>query len=91
MAPEQLLGLPTDGRCDLWAAGVILYELLTGCGPFVAETPVTVMHKVLHVDPAAPSSIVASLPPAFDASSRAHWRKSRTSATRARATSLAPW
>jgi hypothetical protein len=49
------------------------------------------MHKVLHVDPAAPSSIVASLPPAFDASSRAHWRKSRTSATRARATSLAPW
>jgi len=67
IAPEQLLGLPTDGRCDLWAAGVILYELLTGHGPFVAETSVTVMHKVLHVDPAAPSSMVASLPSAFDA------------------------
>ncbi|EXI82238.1 MAG: Serine/threonine-protein kinase PknB [Candidatus Accumulibacter appositus] len=67
IAPEQLLGLPTDGRCDLWAAGVILYELLTGRGPFVAETPVAVMHQVLHVDPAPPSSVIASLPPAFDA------------------------
>ncbi len=67
IAPEQLLGLPTDGRCDLWAAGVILYELLTGRGPFVAETPVAVMHRVMHVEAAAPSSVVASLPPAFDA------------------------
>jgi len=67
IAPEQLLGLPTDGRCDLWAAGVILYELLTGRGPFVAETPVAVMHQVMHVEPAPPSSVVATLPPAFDA------------------------
>ena len=58
ISPEQLLGLPADGRCDLWAAGVILYELLTGCGPFVAETPVAVIHNVMRVEPAPPSSIV---------------------------------
>ena len=67
ISPEQLLGLPADGRCDLWAAGVILYELLTGCGPFVAETPVAVIHNVMRVEPAPPSSIVPALPAAFDA------------------------
>ena len=67
ISPEQLLGLPADGRSDLWAAGVILYELLTGRGPFVAETPVAVMHNVLHADPAPLSAIVPSMPAVFDA------------------------
>ncbi|WP_313954178.1 serine/threonine-protein kinase [Accumulibacter sp.] len=66
ISPEQLLGLPIDGRADLWAAGVILYELLTGHAPFVAETPVAVMHNVLHLDPAPPSSIVPDVPAVFD-------------------------
>ena len=67
MAPEQLMGLPADGRADLWAAGVILYEMLTGRGPFLAETPAAVMHNVMQAEPALPSSIVASVPPVFDA------------------------
>jgi serine/threonine protein kinase len=67
MAPEQLAGLPADGRADLWAAGVILYEMLTGRGPFVAETPAAVMHNVMQAEPALPSSIVPSVPPVFDA------------------------
>lgn len=66
IAPEQLLGLAADGRADLWSAGVILYELLTGRGPFVAETPATVMHHVLHVDPAPPSTLATDVPPVFD-------------------------
>jgi serine/threonine protein kinase len=66
MSPEQLMGLTADGRADLWSSGVILYELLTGVSPFLAETPATVMHKVLQKEPAPPSSLVAGLPPGFD-------------------------
>lgn len=66
ISPEQLLGLPADHRADLWSAGVILYEMLTGHGPFLAETPVAVMHKVMNVEPVPPSAIVPSLPPVFD-------------------------
>jgi serine/threonine protein kinase len=66
MSPEQLMGLPADGRADLWSSGVILYELLTGISPFLAETPATVMHNVLQRDPAKPSSLNPALPPGFD-------------------------
>src|SRR5687768_7726069 len=67
MSPEQLMGLPADGRADLWSAGVILYELLTGVSPFLAETPAAVMHKVLQADPERPSVLASGLPPGFDA------------------------
>ena len=67
MSPEQLMGLVADGRADLWASGVILYELLTGASPFLAETPATVMHKVLQSQPPAPSSVNTALPAGFDA------------------------
>jgi len=66
IAPEQLAGQTADGRADLWGAGVILYELLTGEAPFTADTPISVMYNVMHVDPAPPSSIVPALPAAFD-------------------------
>ncbi|HMV05293.1 MAG TPA: serine/threonine-protein kinase [Accumulibacter sp.] len=66
IAPEQLAGQTADGRADLWGAGVILYELLTGETPFAADTPVSVMYKVMHVDPVPPSTIVPTLPAAFD-------------------------
>jgi serine/threonine protein kinase len=67
MSPEQLMGLQADGRADLWSSGVILYEMLTGVSPFLAETPAVVMHKVLQSDPKPPSQIVPSLPAGFDA------------------------
>jgi eukaryotic-like serine/threonine-protein kinase len=67
MAPEQLMGIPADGRVDLWASGVILYELLTGLSPFLAETPAAVMHNVLQGQPAAPSTVKPGVPPGFDA------------------------
>ena len=67
MAPEQLMGIPADGRVDLWASGVILYELLTGVSPFLAETPAAVMHNVLQGQPAAPSTLNSGIPAGFDA------------------------
>jgi serine/threonine protein kinase len=66
MSPEQLMGLQADGRADLWSSGVILYELLTGLSPFLAESPATVMHKVLQTDPALPSVLDSALPKGFD-------------------------
>jgi serine/threonine-protein kinase len=66
MSPEQLMGIPADGRADLWSSGVILYELLTGVGPFHAETPAAVMHKVLQVEPPRPSQVRPGLPEGFD-------------------------
>jgi serine/threonine protein kinase len=39
VAPEQLRGEPLDGRCDLYAVGVMLFELVTGCLPFSADDP----------------------------------------------------
>ena len=67
MSPEQLMGLPADGRADLWSSGVILYEMLTGVSPFLAETPATVMHKVLQTDPDPPTALNPALPKGFDA------------------------
>ena len=66
MAPEQLMGIAADGRADLWSCGVILYEMLTGISPFLAETPATVMHRVLQMDPEAPSTVKPGIPPGFD-------------------------
>jgi serine/threonine-protein kinase len=66
MSPEQLTGLPADGRSDLWSCGVILYELLTGTSPFIADSPMAVMHKVLQFEPQRPTLLNPALPPGFD-------------------------
>ncbi len=66
MSPEQFLGLPVDGRSDLFSCGVILYQFLTGERPFSGAVA-TIMHKVLKEEPLPPSTLNGTLPAAWDA------------------------
>ena len=66
MSPEQIMGLPVDGRSDLFSAGVILYQFLTGERPF-SGSAATTMQKVLREDPLPPSSLNVQAPLEMDA------------------------
>ena len=66
MAPEQLRGEPVDARADIWAAGVVLYQLLTGEKPFEGNYT-ALMHRVMHSEPPPPSQLAVTVPRAFDA------------------------
>jgi serine/threonine-protein kinase len=54
MAPEHFLGQPLDGRSDIFALGILVYELITGQPPFAAENLGTLSYKIVHEDPLPP-------------------------------------
>jgi len=56
LAPEQLQGEPADPRTDLYALGVVAFELLTGRLPFTGETPMAIAYKHIHEPMPRPSS-----------------------------------
>ena len=51
MAPEQITGANVDHRADMWAVGVILYELLSGERPFAASTVPSLVYRIVHAAP----------------------------------------
>ena len=67
MSPEQLLGDELDARADLYSAGVVLYECLTGRLPFEGPTPIALIARVLEDTPVAPHTLYDDIPPAFSA------------------------
>src|SRR5216117_1121358 len=66
MSPEQIQGLRIDRRTDIFSAGIILYQFLTGQKPFSGEGAWTVAKKIIQDDPPMPSSINVALSPEFD-------------------------
>jgi serine/threonine-protein kinase len=62
MSPEQALGLPVDGRSDLFSLGSVLYLLLTGRRAFDASSVPAILARVTSRDPPAPSRVVTGLP-----------------------------
>jgi len=68
MSPEQVRDPSSvDGRADLWAVGVILFEMLTGQPPFTGENQVEVIAKVMTSTPRRASEVQPTLPPQVDA------------------------
>jgi hypothetical protein len=67
MSPEQISGGKIDRRTDVFSAGTILYQLLTGDQPFTGAGAWTVAKKIMQDDPPQPSSVVKSVSPVFDA------------------------
>src|SRR5947208_12641594 len=66
LAPDQLRGDPADPRTDLYALGIVAYELLTGEVPFTGETSLAIAYKHLSEPSRAPSADAPAVPPQLD-------------------------
>ncbi|MFJ3883531.1 Stk1 family PASTA domain-containing Ser/Thr kinase [Streptomyces sp. NPDC090077] len=66
LAPEQIEDGVTDTRVDVYACGVVLYEMLTGSKPHTGGTPAQVLYQHLNEDVPPPSAAVPGLPASLD-------------------------
>jgi serine/threonine-protein kinase len=80
LAPEQFQQGTADERSDVYSAGVVMFELLTGAVPFTGDSAYAVLHQHAHEDVPAPSTRAANIPPQVDA--LVTWATSRDPAQR---------
>ena len=66
ISPEQAQGNPVDQRSDIYSLGIILYEMVTGSVPFVAETPLAVLFKHISDPLPPPSTVKTDIPAAIE-------------------------
>src|SRR5262245_13994864 len=66
MAPEQVEGMEPDARSDIFALGVVLYEMLTGTKAFTGKSQASLMASILEHEPAPISTVQPTMPSAFD-------------------------
>lgn len=66
LAPEQVEQGAADPRVDVYACGVVLYEMLTGGKPHSGDSPARILYKHIHEDVPPPSALVPGLPPELD-------------------------
>ena len=78
LSPEQVRGEIADARSDLYSAGCLLYELLTGRPPFVGDCSVALAYQHVHEDPPRASAYRTEVTPALDAVLRTALAKGRT-------------
>jgi beta-lactam-binding protein with PASTA domain/tRNA A-37 threonylcarbamoyl transferase component Bud32 len=67
LSPEQARGEQVDARSDVYAAGCVLYELVTGEPPFTGDSPVAVAYQHVREDPNPPSTVNPAVSPELDA------------------------
>jgi len=63
VAPEQVSGLTTDARSDMFSFGVVLYEMVTGRLPFRGDNEIALIHSIFTDAPPRPSTVVTDCPP----------------------------
>ncbi|MEO7351532.1 MAG: Stk1 family PASTA domain-containing Ser/Thr kinase [Marmoricola sp.] len=67
LSPELVVNGKADARADVYAVGVLIYEMLTGHKPHQADSPIQVAYKHVHEDIPAPSASTRGIPPYVDA------------------------
>ena len=66
LSPEQVETGASDPRSDVYSAGILLYEMLTGQVPYTGDNPISVAYRHVNDDVPPPSALRPDMPPALD-------------------------
>ena len=91
MSPEQIQGLPLNGRSDQFSLAVVIYEFLAGAKPFTAESLPTLFYQICRADPKLVETLNPTLNGKSEKSWRGRWPKSLPRALKVAARSSKRW